>query len=196
MKILFVDCCIRGEASRTLGLCRAALDEIAQRWPEATVETVSLNDAPPLPMDAELLARRGELAQAGDFTDATFRFANQFKEADLIVIGAPYWEFQFPALLRCYFEQISVCGLTFVYAEDGRPQTLCKARRLLYVTTAGGPIGDRNCGYDYVRVLCGDLLGIPEIGWGGAEGLDIWGADVPGILAKAEADLRAQIRDW
>lgn len=196
MKILFVDCCIRGEVSRTLGLCRAALDEIARRWPEATVETVSLNDDPPLPMDAELLARRDELSAAGDFTDPTFRFAAQFKEADLIVIGAPYWEFQFPALLRCYLEQISVCGLTFVYGEDGRPQTLCSGKRLLYVTTAGGPIGDRNCGYDYIRILCGDLLGIPAISWGGAEGLDIWGADVPGLLAKAEADLRAQIRSW
>lgn len=57
--------------------------------------------------------------------------------ADVILVGAPYWEYQFPALLRCYVEHISVSGLTFAYGEDGRPHGLCKGDRLFYLTTAG-----------------------------------------------------------
>ncbi len=50
-----------------------------------------------------------------------FRYAHQFAEAEIVVVGAPYWEYQFPALLRCYIEHISVNGVTFAYGDDGRP---------------------------------------------------------------------------
>ncbi len=43
MKILFVNCCIRGEESQTLRLCRAALDEIASCFPQAQVEELCLD---------------------------------------------------------------------------------------------------------------------------------------------------------
>ena len=197
MKVLFVNGCIRGEASRTLRLCRAALVELEKAFPDAETEEIVLDREPDLlPLRSDTLALRGQLEEQGDFGHPMFRFARQFAEAELIVLGAPYWEYQFPALVRCYLEHISVGGVTFTYGEDGRPRGLCRAKRLLYLTTAGGPILDRNCGFDYVRTLCGQMLQIPVIDWAGAECLDVWGEDVEARLLRAEEDIRQKISGW
>ncbi len=196
MKVLFVNGCIRGEESRTLRLCRAALDEIRQTLADVTVEEVTLDTEEILPLNSQRLAQRHALEKAGDFTGPVFRYARQFAEADLILFGAPYWEYQFPALMRCYLENISVCGLTFVYGEDGRPKGLCKADRLFYITTSGGPILHRNCGFDYIKTLCGEMLGFTNMDWAAAECLDVWGEDVEARLTQAEADIRAKIQTW
>ena len=197
MKVLFVNGCIRGEDSRTLRLCRTALEEIEKVFPEARVEELILDRETELaPLRSDTLALRGRLEEAGDFDHPMFRYARQFAEADLVVLGAPYWEYQFPALVRCYLEQISVGGVTFTYGEDGRPHGLCRAGRLFYITTAGGPILDRNCGFDYVKTLCGQMLQIPEIQWAGAECLDVGGEDVEASLRQAEAEIRKTVSEW
>lgn len=53
------------------------------------------------------------------------------------------------------------------------------------MTTAGGPIADRNLGYDYVKALSDAFYSIPEVLCFQAENLDIQGADVNGILEDA-----------
>ena len=196
MKVLFINCCVRGEASRTLRLCRAALEQIVEKMENVTIDELVLDDEDILPLNSARLARRHELEEKGEFSDPIFRYACQFAEADLVVVGAPYWEYQFPALLRCCLEQISVCGLTFDYTEDGRPRGRCKADRLFYITTSGGPILHRNCGYDYIRTLCCDMLGFQEVDWAAAECLDVWGIDVEETLMQAEDALCAKIRKW
>ena len=197
LKVLFVNGCIRGENSRTLRLCRTALEEVETVFPGAEVEEIALDRETDLaPLRSDTLALRGELEEKGDFSHPMFRFARQFAGADVIVLGAPYWEYQFPALVRCYLEHISVGGVTFTYGEDGRPHGLCRAKRLLYLTTAGGPILDRNCGFDYVKTLCGQMLQIPDIDWAGAECLDVWGEDVEARLLQAEDEIRQKISGW
>ncbi|MBQ7193498.1 MAG: NAD(P)H-dependent oxidoreductase [Synergistaceae bacterium] len=113
-----------------------------------------------------------------------------FASADEIVIAAPYWDLSFPASLKNYVEAINVVGLTFGYGEDGRPYGLCRAKRLVYVTTAGGPILNEAYGYGYVRELAQGFYGIPEVVLVKAEGLDIVGADVEGILGEAVRGLK------
>ena len=196
MNLLFVNCCIRGEESRTLRLCRAALDEIGRKFGDVTVDELCLDREDILPLNSTRLMARHTLEEAGQFDDPMFRYARQFANADLILVGAPYWEYQFPALLRCYLEQISVGGVTFRYTEDGRPEGLCKADRLFYVTTTGGPILDKNCGFDYIKTLCGSMLGMTEIDYAAAECLDVWGVDVEGTLQAAEKSLREKIQNW
>lgn len=196
MKVLFVNSCVRGEDSRTLRLCRTALDQLRAALPGAEMEELDLDKEDLRPLHSDTLRRRGELEEAGQFHDPMFRYARQFAAADLVVVGAPYWEYQFPALLRCYLEHISVGGVTFVYTEEGLPKGLCRAKRLFYITTAGGPILDRNCGFDYVKTLCGQMLQIPQIDWVGAECLDVWGEDVEGRLQQAEETIREKIKDW
>ena len=103
----------------------------------------------------------------------------------MIVIAAPYWDLSFPAVLKAYFEQINVLGLTFEYTADGRPRGLCKARKLIYVTTAGGPILSDEYGFGYVKALAQNFYGIPDVRQIRAEGLDIIGADAERILREA-----------
>ena len=116
--------------------------------------------------------------------------ACQFAEADIIVVAAPYWDLSFPAILKAYFEQINVLGLTFEYTEDGFPRGLCKAKKLIYVTTAGGPIISDEFGYGYVKALAQNFYGISNVCQVKAEGLDVIGADEEGILNKALEGIR------
>ena len=143
-----------------------------------------------MPLTYEQLEERNRLIAAGDFSAPLFQFARQFAEADEIVIAAPYWDLSFPSVLRIYLEHTTVTGLTFRYSETGVPVGLCKAKRLIYVTTAGGPIGDRNFGFDYVEALAKTFYGIPQVLCFQAENLDIWGADVPGILENAAKEIQ------
>ena len=101
------------------------------------------------------------------------------------MIAAPYWDLSFPAVLKAYFEQINVLGLTFEYTDDGFPRGLCRAKKLIYVTTAGGPIISDEYGYGYVKALAQNFYGIPDVCQVKAEMLDVIGADVNGILNKA-----------
>lgn len=78
-------------------------------------------------------------------------------------------------------------------AAEGRG--LCRAERLIYITTAGGPLEDRNFGYEYVRGVAG-MLGIINTHCVAAQGLDIRGNDPEAILREAQeraARLAAEI---
>lgn len=103
--------------------------------------------------------------------------------ADEIVLAAPYWDFSFPAALKLYIESVTIRGLTFQYTPEGRPVGLCRAKRLVYVTTAGGPIVDQSFGFGYIESLSRLFYGIPSVLCYQAENLDIVGADVDGILS-------------
>ena len=180
--ILFVNGCVR-ENSRTLELAQAVLaKEIDQ------IEEIRLYPDGPDGLDAEKLALRDEVLANGNLDHPMLRWARQFAEADTIVIAAPYWDLAFPAKVRAYLEEVTVSGVTFRYGENGIPQGLCKAKRLIYVTTSGGPIFDNfNFGFDYVKALAQGFYGIPDVSIVKTEGLDIWGADVEAIMDAAKA---------
>lgn len=183
-KILFINACVRPE-SRTLELAKCVLSRL-----EGQVEELVLDAENIPPLSNELLEKRNALLDSGDFGDGMLRYARQFAEADTVVIAAPYWDLIFPATVRLWFEHICVTGLTFRYSPEGYPVSLCKAKRMIYVTTAGGPIFEGfNFGYDYSKAVCEGYFGIRDCRCVKAEGLDIVGADVEGILAKAKAEI-------
>lgn len=128
-----------------------------------------------------------------DFSDPAYTPARQFAEADIIVVAAPYWDLSFPAILKAYFEQVNVLGLTFEYTDDGFPRGLCKAKKLVYVTTAGGPIISDEYGYGYVKALAQGFYGIVDVHQVKAEGLDMVGADVEKILSRALEGFKHEI---
>lgn len=47
------------------------------------------------------------------------------------------------------------------YTEEGRPEGLCKAKRLVYITTSGGPCSFANYGFEYLQGIA-HMFGIPE----------------------------------
>lgn len=189
-QILFVDACMRGPGlSRTLRLCRHFLKEYTARRPEAEILHRDLNREPPPLMTGDLAAQRESwLEHQPDHP--LLAPAREVAAADLILVGAPYWDLSFPAALKAYLEWASVLGVTFRYEADGRQVGLARARRLIYVTTAGGPIAGQSCGCGYVKALAA-MFGIPETRCVAAEGLDIRGADVEAVLLRAEGELSA-----
>ena len=182
-KILYINACAR-EDSRTNGLAQHLLGKL-----DGQKHVVELYKENIRVLDEGLLAERDRLLKAGKTDDEFFRLARQFAEADAIVIAAPYWDLLFPAVLRVYLENISVCGITFRYSEKGIPMGLCKADKLFYVTTAGGFIGENNIGFDYVKALATSLFGIENVKFFSAEGLDIDTADVAQIMKRAKESI-------
>lgn len=181
--VLFITACPR-PGSRTLELANAALTHL-----EGQVEHLDLY-AQQIPLlDGPTLQLRQSLCDRQDYSHPMFRFARQFAQADTLVIAAPYWDLLFPAILRSYLEAVTVSGLTFFYTPQGRPQTLCRAKKLVYVTTAGGPIAPDNLGFAYVRSVAQAFFGIRDVRCVSAQGLDIVGADPVAILENTKAQL-------
>ena len=146
------------------------------------------------PLDSTELALRDKLLAERDFSHKMFDHAKKIIAADHVVIGAPYWDLQFPALLKMYLERCSVTGLTFIYNDEGIPKGQCRAGSLMYITTSGSPIGDMNFGYDYIKGLC-QLFGIPKTYFASAEGLDIIGNDPAKIMADAKVKITDIIKE-
>ena len=180
---LFVDSCMR-EGSRTRELAQVVLEKIG-----GEVTCLSLSEAQVTGLTPETLALRDQLLAAGDYDHPMFALAHQFAAADTIVVAAPYWDLLFPAALRAYFEAITVGGVTFRYDERGIPRSLCRCKRLVYVTTAGGPI-IRNFGFEYVSAVAKLFFGVEKVECFTAEGLDIVGADVAQIMAEAKEKIQ------
>ena len=183
MKILYIDATVRSN-SRTAILAEYLLKNLS-----GEISRVKLCDMSFPVVDETFLAMRDKACNTRDFSSDIFAPAKQFAEADVIVIAAPFWDLSFPSTLKQYFEQINVVGLTFAYSEDGRPIGLCKAKKLFYVTTAGGKILGDEYGYGYVKALAQNFYGINDVQLIKAEGLDINGADTEKIIRRAENDI-------
>ena len=182
--ILFINACVRKQ-SRTLRLAKQLIDTLDGEISEVKLEGITF----PV-VDEEFINRREALKNAGKYDDPVFSLAKVFASADTIVIAAPYYDLSFPAMLKQYFEQINVLGVTFTYSDSGIPEGLCRAKRLYYVTTAGGPVVSDDFGFGYIKALANTFYGIEEVYQIKAEGLDIIGADVESILKDAYKSAR------
>lgn len=186
MRVLFINACVR-ECSRTAQLACWYLECQHKADP---VQEIILQEANPRPLDGAMLAQRDKDVASGDFSNSCYDDAKAFSQAEEIIIAAPYWDYSFPALLKVYLEHISVSGLTFGY-EHGRPVGLCKAKKLVYFTTAGGYLAVGNSLERYLDELC-MLFGIPEHRLYKAEGLDIHRNDPDEILSAAKEKIAAE----
>ena len=176
MHILFINACPRKD-SRTKMLANYLLTKFNNPVQERNLSKTSL-----LPLSEEMLERRTTLVGKKDFNHSSFHLANEFAAADIIVMATPFWDLSFPALLKTYIENINVVGITFAYNKDGSPYGLCKAKKLYYVTTAGGPIVNDTYGYGYIKELAQQFYAIPEIYCIKAENLDVENANVAQIM--------------
>ncbi len=176
--ILFINACVR-DNSRT----KRIADYFLSKKNEDFVE-VRLSECKFPVADENFINERSRLVNEKDFDNQMFDLAKQFADADEIVIAAPFWDLSFPAALKQYFEQINVLGITFMYTAEGIPQGLCRAKKLYYITTAGGDFFPEEYGYGYVKALAQNFYGIKEVELIKATGLDIDGADEEQILCS------------
>lgn len=173
---LYINCCPRSN-SRTMWLAEKLLNKLG-RYEEVNLEKENLS-----PLNRERLEYRTELIAKNDFSDPIFKYAKQFAAADTIVIAAPYWDLSFPSKLKIYIENIYVTGIVSRYSEEGKPQGMCKAKTLYYVTTAGGPY-DGRYSFEYIKDLAENFLGIDKAVLIKAEMLDVRKNDAEKILEE------------
>jgi len=180
-KLLYIDGTVHPETSRTRRLGEALLKRAEGRY---DIQRLVLEKEGLRPLDGRTLDQRDALVDREAWDDPVFRYARDFRDADRIVLAAPYWDLSFPSAVKVYLERICVCGLTFRYEEDGTPKGLCRAESWIALSAVGGFLGERDFGYYYLQGLAG-MFGIPRVDRAVCEGLDIWGADVEGLMKKA-----------
>ncbi|MDO5783778.1 MAG: NAD(P)H-dependent oxidoreductase [Eubacteriales bacterium] len=182
--ILYINSCVR-EDSRTDSIARELLTQLGGNYTELNLEQENLK-----PLTVDTLNKRAALIQDQCYSDPMFGYAKQFASADTIVISAPFWDLSFPSSLKVYIENIYATGIVSQYGENGIPEGLCKASKLYYVTTAGGPyVPDYS--FHYIRDLAQQYFGIPEVKLIKAEMLDVDGYDAQEIVQKVKQEIRA-----
>lgn len=105
---------------------------------------------------------------------------SELKEADIIVIDSPMYNFSVPTTLRAYFDFTSRAGYTFRYNENG-PKGLLNDKKLYVAFTSGniyseGPYQIYDSNIPYIKNIFG-FYGVSDISVFRAEGLSI-----PGIM--------------
>lgn len=182
--VLYIDCCIRKELSRTRRLAEAFLDRLSQRQ-DYTIETICLMEEPLSLLSGDFFFQRERLLDEHRLNHPRFRYAHQFQQADRIVIAAPFWDLSYPALLKVYFENVCVDGITFGTAQN-QLVGLCRAERMLYLTTRGGNYegSPGEMGVRSLEALC-QFWGIPHLDVVAADGLDLGLEPPEAILGRA-----------
>ena len=182
-KILYINSCVR-EESRTNKLAKYLLDKL-----NGNIEEVNLNKENIRPLNSSLLKKRDKLREINDYNDDLFKYAKKIKDADIVVISSPYWDLSFSSLLKIYFENVNIGGITFGYDEKGNIKSLCHIKKLYYVTTAGGYIQSDEYGFGYVKSMFNTFYNVDDISYIKAEGLDIYGNNIDNIMNFAKMDI-------
>jgi FMN-dependent NADH-azoreductase len=97
---------------------------------------------------------------------------DQFLASDVIVIGAPMYNFSIPSQLKAWIDRIAVAGKTFRYGPNG-PEGLAKGKKVVIASARGGAYGDESPAdfqEPYLRHVFG-FLGISDIEFVRAEGV-------------------------
>ena len=128
-KLLYIDSCIRSELSRTKRIAEPIVEKLSERY---EVETIVINDLELMPVKYDENRRRA----GGIVSEEAICWANKIKEADRIVIAAPFWDMSIPAALKTFFELCSLFGVTFD-SDDKTCFGLCKAENVMFITTRG-----------------------------------------------------------
>lgn len=157
-------------------IARRFIEEYNNLNPEDSITQLNLCDLALSYITNDVLAQREQLLQEGNLEHDLFKLAKQFAAADKVIIAAPFWDLSFPAVLKIYIEHISVMGIAFGY-ENNKPVGLCKATKLLFITTRGGEFShgfakELEMGERYIKALC-VLYGIKNVISICAEGLDM-----------------------
>lgn len=148
-RLVVINACVRNEESRTLRIAEPIVDALSERYDVIRYDLPEMKEI--VPLDPVLFGERGQ----GAIPEWAINAAKDIAQADRIIIAAPFWDMSFPAVLKCFFEQISLFDITFT--DNGKTCVgLCKAPKVLYITTRGMdiPTGDpREQAIPYLKAL-------------------------------------------
>jgi FMN-dependent NADH-azoreductase len=169
MNLLHIDSSILGEGSASRALTREIVDRFQAVRPDTKVTYLDLA-AEELPhLSPRSLAKADERDAARDEQALA-----QFLAADVVVIGAPLYNFTIPSQLKAWIDRIAVAGKTFRYGPKG-PEGLAGDKRVIVAIARGGiyPAGSpAEFGESYLQHLFG-FLGVRDLTFVRAEGLKI-----------------------
>jgi len=174
----------RGGASVTKKLGDEIIGKIKEKYPDAVVKERDLA--------SEVFPHLDELQIGSWFAPADARTPGQIdavqvsdeairemQEADIYVIGAPFYNFAIPSTLKAYLDHVVRPGVTFRYTEEGKPEGLLKNKKAYIATASSGVYSEGvlqsfDHAIPYLKFILG-FVGITDISIFRAEGLRIEG---------------------
>lgn len=183
-KILHIISSPRGEASISKKLGDAIIEKIMTKYPGSIVKERNLATGRFPHLDELQIGswfipsekHSDEQAAAIKYSEEAIA---EMQEADIYVIGAPFYNFAIPSTLKAYLDHIARPGITFRYNEEGKPEGHLKNKKA-YIATASSGIYSAGefQSFDfvspYLKFLLG-FLGITDISIFRVEGLKIEG---------------------
>lgn len=195
MKLLHIDSSILGgnSVSRTLTARIVAAEEALH--PGIAVIRRDLGAAPISHLTGEHLAARQGAVPEGSAIRADVAVSEEaleeFLAADIVVVGAPMYNFSVPSQLKAWIDRIAVAGRTFRYGEAG-PVGLAGGKTVIVASSRGGFYGPGtpNAALEhqesYLRAVFA-FLGVTDIRFVRTEGVALGEDQKTRSLRDAEA---------
>lgn len=169
MKLLHIDSSILGDhsASRALGAAVVSARQAADPGLEVTYRDLA---ATPLPHLSGGSLAKADAAEAA----AAEQVLREFLDADIVVVGAPMYNFAIPSTLKAWIDRIAVAGRTFRYNAQGMVEGLAGGKQVIIASSRGG--FHQASGMDfqepYLRHMFG-FMGVTDVSFVRAEGLAV-----------------------
>lgn len=200
MKLLQVDASVLGTNSVSRQLTADIVAEWRRVHPDTTVDYLDLAVDTPNHFDANALGIKvglqAEPTEAQKRENAVSeKLVSQFLAADVIVVGAPLYNFSIPTQLKAWIDRLAQIGRTFKYTDKGpvglaggKTVIVASSRGGIYSTSEGGQAAEHQ--ESYLKVVFG-FFGITDVRFVRAEGLAMGEAPKAAALESARADIRA-----
>lgn len=144
MKLLHIDASILGGNSVSRQLSAAVVERLRQTNPEIDVIYRDITATPLAHLTgAHLAAAQGATPEASGVREdvaASQAVLDEFLAADVVVIGAPMYNFTIPSQLKAWIDRILVAGKTFKYTDKG-VNGLAAGKRVIVAISRGGFYG-------------------------------------------------------
>jgi FMN-dependent NADH-azoreductase len=197
MKLLHIDSSALGANSVSRQLTQRVVAQWRAGHPGLVVDYLDLAQDAPTHLSLESLGfRAGPSAQG--LTEAQRRenavsekLVSQFLAADVVVVGAPMYNFSIPSQLKAWIDRVAQVGRTFKYTETG-PQGLAGGKTVIVASSRGGVYSTNPAlaGLDhqesYLKTVFG-FFGVTDIRFVRAEGMAM------GDAAKAQGIGAAEV---
>lgn len=200
MKLLHVDSSISGENSASRKLTQQIVAEWTAKHPDTQVEYLDLvAEAPNHFTTAAMAPRTGQTdglsAEQVAENAVSEKLVSQFLAADVIVMGAPFYNFSIPTQLKAWIDRLAQPGRTFRYTAAG-PEGLAKGKTVIVASSRGGVYSTTEAMQalehqeSYLKVVMG-FFGITDVRIVRAEGLGLGPEAVATAFASAANDVKA-----
>jgi len=145
MRLLHIDSSILGSHSKSRQLTAAIVAKLKEEHPQIEIVYRDLAATPPphmtlasLPADHPSSARAGPLDEVAQrVRDESQRLLDEFMAADIVVLGAPMYNWSIPTQLKAWIDTIVVPGKTFLYGPQGPEGGLIGDKRFIVAITRG-----------------------------------------------------------